>query len=458
MNKAVNIELNGVLFHIEEGAYAKLKEYLDSIKGYYSNRNGDAKEIIKDIESSIADKFTARPKGKEVITLADVEALIKVMGTVEDFAAVEEDAGEIEKPEPHQESQASYRRLYRNPDDKVIAGVASGIASYFGFDPVIARLIFFASIFLGGTGIIAYLVMWVIVPEAETSTQKLEMQGKPITLKKIEQVSRKIAKGGKKGLDATKKSMPAILGFFDSFFRWVGKFIQKAGPFFVSFIGAVLVFSFGVTILSLLVSWGIMLVSLDSPQLYFDYPFREMLGASTYYLGVSASMIIAIVPVVFLFLASLALMRRKNVFSGVLSGALIVLWMISIVVAGAIAVEAGPRVENIYEDINARLDSTRAFELNPFTSIETADDYDITFLKGDTYAVTAKGFDLFIDELIVEQTDNKITLRNEENERCFYFICDRPSMDVTVTLPTLAGIDFSLGDSKVDYLGFGGED
>lgn len=248
--------------------------------------------------------------------------------------------------------------------------------------------------------------------------------------------------------------MPAVLRFFDYFFRWNGKVIQKAGPIFVSFIGALLVFSFGLTILSLLVSWGIMLVSLNSPQVYFDYPFKEMLGASTYYLGVSASMIIALVPIVFLFLASLALMKRKNVFSGVLSGVLIVLWMISIVVAGAVAIEAGPRIENIYEDINSRLDSTRTFELNPFTSIETADDYDITFLKGDTYTVTAKGFDSFINELVVEQTDNKITLHNEESERCFYFVCDRPSMDVTITLPTLAGINFSLGDSQVDYLGF----
>ena len=444
MNKTVTIVLNGVLFHIEEEAYNKLKEYLDSIKQYYASHNGDSEEILKDIESSIAEKFSAKLKtAKQVVSMADVEALIKVMGTVEDFAALEDDnigeTKESKKTESEGPNKLS-RRLYRNPDDKIIAGVASGIASYFNIDPVIVRLLFVASVFAGGTGIIIYLVMSVIVPMAETSTQKLEMQGKPVTLKKIEQASRKLAEGGKKGIAATKKKLPAILSFFDSLFRWIGKFFRKVGPILASSLGVILVFSFALTLLSMLFAWGVLFSSIDSHQVFYGYPFKEMIGATTYYLGVSAVMVIAIIPVVFLLLASIAFMRRKNVFSSVITSILFVVWMVAVIVAGAVSVEAVPRIQNIVEDIQERIDSTRTFEAEGFTAIDAEGNYNMELVKGDNYSVEAKGFDLYLEDLTLEQNDSTIILRTKDSDRDNCYFCEEPKIDITIMLPTLEKI------------------
>ena len=78
------------------------------------------------------------------------------------------------------------RKLYRNKEGRVIAGVASGISAYFGIDKLIIRLLLLVSIFLGGFGIIFYFVLWIITPEAVSITEKMKMEGEPITLSNIE--------------------------------------------------------------------------------------------------------------------------------------------------------------------------------------------------------------------------------------------------------------------------------
>ena len=78
------------------------------------------------------------------------------------------------------------RKLFRNPDDKKLGGVCSGLALYLGIDPAVMRLIFLISFFFFGTGLLIYLLLWIILPEARTVTEKAQMQGKPLTLSGIE--------------------------------------------------------------------------------------------------------------------------------------------------------------------------------------------------------------------------------------------------------------------------------
>ena len=80
----------------------------------------------------------------------------------------------------------TYKKLYRNPDDRVLGGVSGGIASFFGSDPTVIRLLFVLSIFLGGAGLILYIILWIITPEAGSITEKMQMQGEPVTLSNIE--------------------------------------------------------------------------------------------------------------------------------------------------------------------------------------------------------------------------------------------------------------------------------
>lgn len=198
MKKALAITLNGIVFNIEEDAYERLNDYLNSIKKHFGkSTEQDADEIVEDIEASIAEKFSTKPSMfKKVITLKEVNELIKVMGTVSDMDAdgtvdSEEVESENQKTGPNKE----VRKLYRNPDDVAIAGVCSGLAAYFGLDVVWVRLAFIISVFIGGSGIFIYLALWIAMPIAETSAQKLEMQGEPINLANLkENLKKKVVK------------------------------------------------------------------------------------------------------------------------------------------------------------------------------------------------------------------------------------------------------------------------
>lgn len=184
MKKTVSIQISGMLFHVDDDAYARLDAYLQSIRTHFAHL-ADRDEIVSDIESRIAETFSEKiKKSKQTVTLKDVEALIAKMGTVEDFEAFEADTEkESEKAADDDLPEKKVpRRFYRNPDDKVIAGVCSGIASYFNIDPVFVRVIFAVFGLMHGIGVVAYIILWIAMPLAKTHSERMEMQGQPMTL------------------------------------------------------------------------------------------------------------------------------------------------------------------------------------------------------------------------------------------------------------------------------------
>jgi len=200
MIKTVSINLNKVVFQIDEDAYEALKQYLNSLNQYYKYTEG-RDEIVSDIEARLAELFTEsfERSGFDVISMGDVEEVIEVMGRPEDF---DDDGERMEEGEGTDQSRSSAgssssggtttikgKRLYRNPDDAIIAGVSSGLSSYFGIDdPIWIRIVFilFTIGTLGTIGPIVYILLWVILMPAETSSQKLEMKGQPINVSNLE--------------------------------------------------------------------------------------------------------------------------------------------------------------------------------------------------------------------------------------------------------------------------------
>jgi phage shock protein PspC (stress-responsive transcriptional regulator) len=182
MKKTLTINLSGFVFHIDDDAYDKLYTYLSKITSHFGN-DGDAKEIVEDIEARIAEIFTEKIKnGGEVINLANVEEVIVIMGTPEAISNEEE---EKQTNSGRKFYHTGGRRLYRDPDDKVLGGVCSGLGAYFSIDPVIIRIIFVLIFFLGGSGILAYLVLWIVVPKAASTAQRLEMKGEVVNIDSI---------------------------------------------------------------------------------------------------------------------------------------------------------------------------------------------------------------------------------------------------------------------------------
>lgn len=188
MKKTITMNLSGIIFHIEEDAYEKLNKYLSTIKSYFNDSDG-RDEIMNDIESRIAEMLSEKVnKNKQAILMADVETIISIMGKPEDFAP----EGENTKSETHsgrneRSNSTNYtkRRVFRDPDNKVLGGVCSGIANYFDFDPIWLRGAFAISFFVFGSGMLLYIILWMIMPEAKTTAEKLEMRGEKVDINNI---------------------------------------------------------------------------------------------------------------------------------------------------------------------------------------------------------------------------------------------------------------------------------
>jgi len=185
MKKTFTININGSVFHIDDDAFDKLQRYLHMLNQHFSVAV-EGQEILQDIEARIAELLIERTNNKlEVVTDAMVEEVIDRMGKPEDFMDQAEEEPSA-KPQPEAEPKIR-QRLYRDGDSRVIGGVCSGMSAYFNLDVVILRILFVVAIFISfGTGLVAYLVLWIAVPKAKTTAQKLEMKGKEATVSNIE--------------------------------------------------------------------------------------------------------------------------------------------------------------------------------------------------------------------------------------------------------------------------------
>jgi phage shock protein PspC (stress-responsive transcriptional regulator) len=191
MKKTLTVNLGGTVFHIDEDAYRLLDEYLCNLKLHFRKQKG-ADEIINDIETRISELFSEKiGLNARVITITYVEEIIERMGKPEEFEG-DQDLGDNDTSD-HSAKHSSYKetgsirkRLYRNPDDKILGGVISGLAAYLGWDVTALRLIILVVLICGvGTLIPVYLVCWLVIPEARTAAEKLSMRGEEVTMENI---------------------------------------------------------------------------------------------------------------------------------------------------------------------------------------------------------------------------------------------------------------------------------
>ncbi len=182
MNRIQYINLATLPFAIDEDAYKMLELYLHSLESHFSHSEG-CREIMDDIETRLAELFQEKLKGRSIISKAMVQECISIMGTPETFAA---DMDELHQT-GHRQGTLFHqnKRLFRDMEDCKLAGVCSGLSHYFGIgDPVWMRLTFLAMTFMG-FGLIIYIALWIVVPEARTSADRLAMKGDPINFQNI---------------------------------------------------------------------------------------------------------------------------------------------------------------------------------------------------------------------------------------------------------------------------------
>ncbi|OJV21197.1 MAG: hypothetical protein BGO21_09975 [Dyadobacter sp. 50-39] len=444
MKKTISINIGGIIFHIEEDGYEKLKGYLASIQKYFSSF-ADSKEILSDIEGRIAERFLNKQKAesKQVISLSDVDELIAAMGTVADFEAIEQGeefladpletasapssapkqekytshtAPNAPKTEPARpgaprklyrdlrrkllggvaaglahyftidaiwvrlaflfavvglpagsgmldmnaeeifgpisgfsvlvyiamwvafpgsvtlEEDAHIKKFYRDPDRKVVGGVAAGVASYFGVDLGVVRFLWVLSILLFGTGFLIYIVLWVIAPNANTLTEKMEMQGEPITLSNIESNIKQSLNLEERGGGEHVITKLLLLPFraIGLVVAAIGKLLRGLGPILRVLIGAFLIGMSALGLLGIVIAAGVAL-GLTSAGVFDNLPVPMLIYQELPEILILSGILVAAIPLVTFLLLGLTLISNKRIVGGSVWLTLLGLWIVGVI-------------------------------------------------------------------------------------------------------------------------------
>lgn len=314
MNEITKIHLGRQAFTIAVDAHKELQDYLRAIKRHM----GDTDEAVEEVELRMAELLVERGiSGDKVVLSKDIDYLKEQLGKPGDFSDDEAEA-------VHEDTTAP-KRLYRDTENAMIAGVAAGIGKYLGIDALWVRLVFVVLVFTGGSGILIYVLLWLIVPEAKTPSDRLQMQGKPVTVDALKEVVENADVKGAAGR-ATKTMGKAVNGVLKVLLAIVGVAIV---------IGAVVM-------LAVTIAAGIYLL-LNGSRVNEAVVFP--IGAPEVAALVCILLFTAIIAV-FMLAAGLALTRRHWPLPGWAVGALVVLLIATGSAGTALSFDAAPRVSD----------------------------------------------------------------------------------------------------------------
>lgn len=333
MKKTFTINISGTVFYIEEDAYEKLQEYILKLKQHFDT-GAEGQEIISDIEARIAELFSEKSDDKKtVVTSAWVDEVIDRMGTPEDI--IEVDMEEQEEPV----SSKRKRRLYRDPDRRILGGVCGGLGAYFNMDPVILRIIFVVLFLINGIGLLAYLILWIAVPKAVNTSQRLEMRGQEVTVSNIEKSIKEEVKEVKesyrklKDSDSYAKSREGASRFGNfvySFFKVLLKIV-------VILIGVVLIISgfFGLLgfISSLIVghsfvhNWPL----IWTPEVYVPGFLNQFVSTGSVTLGLIAIAFLVGIPLLAMLFIGTKMVFRYKSNNGMIALTMAGIWFVALI-------------------------------------------------------------------------------------------------------------------------------
>jgi len=187
MKKVMHVGIGGFGFMIDEDAYVRLNRYLDRFKKELEAGKEDA-EIMADVEQRIAELFREGLYSKDqVVGIELVERVIARIG----FPGGAERSEEFAFDLGHDTYERPSKRLFRDPDTKMLGGVCGGLAAYFNIDVVLCRAIFLIALVCATAGFWAYIILWIVVPQARTAAEKLQMRGRPVTAENIRKMKDK---------------------------------------------------------------------------------------------------------------------------------------------------------------------------------------------------------------------------------------------------------------------------
>lgn len=457
MKKALQISLARTLFTVEEDAYARLDSYLASIRAALAQDAG-RDDIIADVESRIAEKFLE--SGKSIITIDEVSELIASMGEASAFqeggsgaagasgaaseGATEGATGNGGAPAPAAAASAS-KKLYRDPKNALLGGVAAGLAAYFGVDVVWIRLLFILAAFGNGIGILAYLVLWLVVPEAKSAAQRLEMEGVPVNLTTIAENARDTmsdltAKHGGRVREIVGTSTSAVGRFIHAVFRAVFTLLRVA-------VAVVLILGTVPAVLALSVFVPFILANPGAP--YFAFPLTDAVSVPVLWGAFLSGYMLLALPCVLLFLVAVGLLRRKPVLNARVTTALSLLWVAALMVGAASwsrgfsTGEAYVRNSPAFEVVSRTVTVT-----GPVRELDVRNGLRVTLVQGEAPSMDMTGRATELDTVRVSEKDGILTISRENFTEGICLFCDDRGVSITLTVPQ-AEIVRAKGGSRV---------
>ncbi|WP_405226557.1 PspC domain-containing protein [Dokdonia sp. Asnod1-B02] len=467
MNKTVNINLAGVFFHVDEDAYGKLQRYLAAIKRSFEGVQGED-EIIADIEARISELFSERIKDeRQVISTKELDEVIAIMGQPEDYMVdddIFEDTASSQKSSSRSSSKTqqakriSDRRFFRDTDNAYIGGVSSGMAHYMGLDPLWVRvgwvlLIALTWFTLGGTALI-YLALWVFVPEAQSTADKLAMRGKAVN---IDNITEKVKEGFENVADTVKnvdydKYGNKVKNGAQGVFGTLGKIIMFFFKIIAKIVGVLLIITGATVVISLLITLltgGV--VDIFTPNLA-DLPWVNNETGLPIWLVLLLTLFAVGIPFFFLFYLGLKIVS-SNLKSMPVSAKLSLfgLWLVSAIVIGVFSVKEAIKYSNtetgkVVERTELAITASDTLRIQ----MRESDRYDIPLMrsKGNRKITKIDGQNMLIERdlrLIVRSTKDS-TAYIQLEKRADHFTYDE-ARDIAT------GINYTFGlENKTLFL------
>jgi phage shock protein PspC (stress-responsive transcriptional regulator) len=366
MKKTTQIHIGGRHFFMDEDAYQKLSHYLGALKSHFSTDGETGKEIVEDIEQRIAELLKNKvTNGKQAVTLEDINEMIGVLGKVEDFIYDGEDEENRQGYDYY--NRKDYRRFYRDPDNYYLGGVASGMGAYLNIDPLWIRLAFVALVILKGAGVLIYLILWLVVPKARTTTEKLQMRGKPVNLSTIKDSVNEEYEKVKTGYDRISHSQAAdrTRNALENLMRAIGlvmlavfKFTIGAVGVFFLVLGSIFLAGFIMVILGFTNIFG-------HNQLwngiYLPDVAHFFTNSGHYYLTVIALVILVLIPIIALIYGGVKILFNIKTKHPILRAFLLAAWILAFILFVALVIVNVPN-----SSVEATGSQTTVIETNKY--------------------------------------------------------------------------------------------
>ncbi len=433
MKKIINAAIAQTAFTFEEDAYTSLSTYLSDIRTHFQ-ADSSAEEIIEDIEARIAELLLA--SNQKIIGSKEVNSVIEAMGSVTAFD------DDITKEETATSTPHTARILYRDSERKIIGGVSSGIAAFFDIDPVIIRALFIVSIFFGGAGIFIYILLWIIVPEAKTPSQKLTMQGNPITVDSLRDFAKQTADRTVVGARAVPRLVEAPLNF-------IGAVIGSIFPFLRKALGVLLVISTFFAALAATISLVILATNYQTPFINQDVIAAIPFALLTAF-AISAYLAF-VIPCIFLLLAGVQLYKKQYHFRAGSGFTLIGLWTLAVIVFFATTTQLVMRYQEFIDNNPAHVERTENREVAAFSSIKSNVDYTTIILTSGEPSIKIQGQSKDLEDLVTVVEDGVLLLkRNTDSNPCVALCPGRGRVEVFISTPTTSAISMEYGNLTLD--------